>query len=411
MLTGTTLSILGFEATKGWDSILAANIAENFFGAIQSKKLEISIGDAIDITAETVKALFSNDDIRASLEDQRGEPERFDNSKEYLRAFNDTSEVVIEQTQNFHLGACELRILLGERLPKKVAFLRNGMLITDQLNGLLRFGEFKEFVAVLECKSSKGNALLRAMEPPRHDDFEPERLLTAKEKKQGKLALTELSRWVREMLKRHAQDPVSEVTNIDELADFFGDDDMSGSGKENEEVNPEGNIIIRARPVSPSKRSKPTVVDTTPEDIPGETPIPGMPIFGTNQPQPAPPNIDPNSSSPMPGPAPDQPQFAGGSPNAKTPVPVDLRNVRAIPLGTAKRRLIFTPKITGTLTVEVQSSGAESNYPLQVIGANVGIINNGKIESIPVTAGLRVVLEIELDRDFDGTLRMTANAV
>ncbi len=52
------------------------------------------------------------------------------------------------------------------------------MLITSELTRLRRFGEFKEFVAVLECLSDKGNSLLRSMEPPAHDEFEPERLGT-----------------------------------------------------------------------------------------------------------------------------------------------------------------------------------------------------------------------------------------
>jgi hypothetical protein len=93
-------------------------------------------------------------------------------------------------------------------MPKKVAVLRNGMFITDELAGLKRFGPYKEFVAVLECKTDKGLALLRAMEPPRHDDFEVERLVTREKISAGRTALRELTKWVRDMLERHATDPV-----------------------------------------------------------------------------------------------------------------------------------------------------------------------------------------------------------
>ena len=43
---------------------------------------------------------------------------------------------------------------------------------------------------------------------------------------------------VRDALNRHAKDPVSDVTSIDELKDFFGDENESGGGKNNEETDP-----------------------------------------------------------------------------------------------------------------------------------------------------------------------------
>src|SRR5262249_27457631 len=125
----------------------------------------------------------------------------------------------------------------------------NGMFITDQMDGLRRFGDFKEFVAVVECHNKKGNELLRDMEPPKHNDFEPERLPSV-DRAKGKRALNELARWVKEMLKRHARDPVSDVSEVKELADYFADDvgenEPTGKG---EEINPIGAIQIRAQPL------------------------------------------------------------------------------------------------------------------------------------------------------------------
>ena len=52
---------------------------------------------------------------------------------------------------------------------------------------------------------------------------------------------------MREMLKRYAQDPVSAVTTVDEMKEFFWDEADEGSeGREGEE-NPLGKITIRAR--------------------------------------------------------------------------------------------------------------------------------------------------------------------
>lgn len=244
---GTMLSIIGFEAVKGWQNILAANISENFFGAISRGELEVEIKDGPTITAGTLNAIFCNDTVRASVADQPGEPERFANVACYLKTIEGGSEVQVVHTENLHLGTCELRILVGEKLPKRVAVLRNGMLITERLPGLKRFSDFKEFADVLECTAEKGLALLRAMEPPRHDAFEPDRL-SADQRSQGRTALRELADWVRKMLIRHAKDPVSEETNLDELADYFGYEEEDGDGK-GREKNPSGRVIIRARAV------------------------------------------------------------------------------------------------------------------------------------------------------------------
>lgn len=102
---------------------------------------------------------------------------------------------------------------------------------------------------MVQCLSTSGNELLRAMEPPRHDDFEPARLATEGQRRRGRRALNELGTWVREMLKRHAKDPVSDVTAIDELSQYLGDEE-SGGGSEGEDTNPEGKLIFRAKPLT-----------------------------------------------------------------------------------------------------------------------------------------------------------------
>src|SRR5262249_53270071 len=155
--------------------VLTANIAENFFGTISRRELVVEISGSSSITAATLPNIFADNQIATAIKEQPGQPDPFENAAPYLLALG-SFEVIVQKHENFHLGECELRILVGENLPRRVAVLRNGMLITDSLPGLRRFGDFKEFVAVLECHTDKGLSLLRAMEPPRHDAFEPDRL-------------------------------------------------------------------------------------------------------------------------------------------------------------------------------------------------------------------------------------------
>ena len=415
---GTTLSILGFAGRKNWERALAANIAENFFGAIQDGNLEVEIEGGLVINQTTLPDIFESAEVRSSIEDQKSEPDKFNSVKSYLRALSEDPEVKVEETQNLHLGKCQLRILVKEGLPKRVAVLRNGMLITDELQNLKRFSSYKGFVAVLECRNEKGQALLREMEPPRHDDFEPERLPPDRQKA-GRVALREITKWVRDMLDRHAKDEVTEVTTLDELADFFGDEEEEGQGKQKDE-NPGGAMIIRQRPVKAKARSASYseasgASASTEADEDGEDDEIGEKAEShpsKDKGKPGPPHIpDQKSKDDKGGGGEGKSADQGTAPKRTTVAGIPLRDVRAVPLAPDVRRVAFTPSITGTVNVELQDSGADANYMLEVRETSNGTIKGGRIEGLAVKEGTRVILEVVLDRAFDGTLRVVANAV
>jgi len=402
---GTMLSIIGFTATKGWQNVLAANIAENFFGAIHRGELAVEIEGGATITAVTLDGILADTRIRGSVADQAGEPERFANVASYLSALKGGNEVNTVRTENMHLGMCELRILVGENLPKRVAVLRNGMLITEGLPGLKRFSDYKEFAAVLECTAEKGLALLRAMEPPRHDAFEPDRLPPDR-RAQGVTALRELSDWVRKMLVRYAKDPVAEETNLDELADYFGDEEEEGDVRRREE-NPGGKIIIRARAVKLKGAGQAALGATAEPQADDEGDVGGVPGNVGGEPggtSPEHPGGERTGEAPrgQVGAAPSTGRLQAGLP---------LADVRAVPLGPTRRQVAFTPAETGKLLIELQDSGTDTNYALGVATASAGTIEAGRITDIDVKAGVRLMLEVEFDAPFEGTLRVVANAV
>lgn len=413
---GTTINVLGFRTIKNWERILAAAIAENFFGAISQGQLEVTIQNSITLSKETLPDLFQDKHIRDAVQDMSGEPEKFDNAQKYLMALGGSSEVIVEETQQLHLGLCELRLILGENLPKRVAVLRDGMLITEELSNLRRFGDFKEFVAVLECKSEKGLRLLRDMEPPKHDDFEPERLSSDKDRRKGQLALRELTKWVREMLKRHAQDPISEVTQIDELAEFFGDETQSDQGGGDQEENPSGDIIIRARRVDrrPDGRTNDPNAssgeDASDEDSAGGgTGGKGKKSGGEGQIGAG--ERDGDGAGVGVGNNGTGAGRANGKSNTGGIVRVGLRDLRAVPLSPRRRRILFTPERSGIISLVLEDSGADANYKLEPVATSAGRIVSGKIQDVQVQAGSRVSIEVELKADFDGTLRVAADAV
>jgi hypothetical protein len=404
--TGTTVNILGFAPLKGWEKIITGSIAESFFAAISRGNLEIDVDGEAPINQDTISSLFADASILDALADQKDEPDAFVSSGHFLKCLT-SDESKVEETENAGLGRCRLHILVGDNLPKKVAVLRNGMLITSELERLRRFSEFKEFVAVLECLSDKGNALLRDMEPPAHDDFEPARLTTPDQQRVARIALRELAQWVREMLKRHAQDPVAEVTELDELAEFFGDDEADGSsGPRDGDENPRGAIKIRARPLPPRKPSgtEQPGVSVNGESDAGDSGDRGEGDSGDGDGSGDGGHVDGGGGGG------DRSASGGGGGITKlSPPSVLIRDVRAVILAPEIRRVIFTPDQPGEIRLELEDSGADTNRTLKVTASSIGSVVQGGVR---LTCGkARVTLDVTLERPFDGTVRVKANAV
>ena len=381
---GTAVHILGFHVVPNWQNLLIASVLENFFGAILKNRLVVEVA-GVSISKETLAELFNKKAIRNSLEGSKGQPNSFDNAKCYFRTLVNTESVFIENQESRELGNCEiLKIEVGDELPKRVAILRNGMLITDQMDRLKRFGDFKEFSAVIECHSTKGNELLRDMEPPKHNDFEPDRL-SPEDQPRGHRAVVELGRWAREMLKRHARDLVSEVSDVKELADFFPDDGDQSGGDKGEEINPIGKIEIRAQPF----KRKPTVVHAEEDDTDGR---------GGNK----------DGKKSVGGGGAGQ---ASGGLGKKSSRILALNNVRSIVRTDKKRSVAATPDFAGNMELVVFEAGADTDRQLKVVKSSNGKVRNGIIRNLKARRGSRMFLDIELDAPFHGAMKVVAYAI
>jgi hypothetical protein len=395
---GTTITILGFDAGKGWEEKIGASVGENFFGSIASKRLEVDIQNKkYLLSSSDIAEFFADEALFEAIKDEKNEPEQFENAKNYLQCLTSSDGVITEESQSQHLGLCQLKIIIGENLPKRVCVLRNGMFISDALSlpGLKNFSDFKEFVAVFECMDPIGIELLRAMEPPRHDDFQPERLATREEQQKGKKALKDMAAWIREMLKRHAKDPISDVTTLDELKDFFPDDSGEGNGKAAEEVNPFGAVVIRARPV-PVKLDRPA--STPVGQGPGSDGDDGDGGGGADG------AGGGDSQGAGKGAAP------GGQGSAASRPGVALANLRAVNTSSKSRRIAFTPIYSGLINISVYEAGADSDYELPIKEATAGEIKNGKL-ILEVERGGRVMVDIVFKSAFDGALKVVAHEV
>ena len=390
---GTTLFVAGFRKHKQWPNLLLASVISNYFSAIYDSKLEVSIdGGALVVNSTNLLKWFENSAVRnaARTEDLEG---GFDRARDMVRCLSN-SKAKEETSQMKYLGECRLRLLVKEGYKKRVGILRNGMLVTSDLRGLKQFPGFSDFIAVVDCMDPTGNTLLRKMENPEHNDFEPDRLRDPKEIQKSRDELERLAKFVRKSLKKHAQAESDEATELAELSDFFSDPDeeISVSDAKSGETDLGGKFIIVPR--QPKKKSATGIVEDDPGDDSGGS---GDGSGGKGD---------------GPGGGPGKGSGGGNGTGTKAAKPIALGDIRCVVNSLTSRDIYFTPLKSGVANLSIQDVGADAVYPLYIAKVEGGgQAVNGKIEQVSVKAGERMKLKIELKGKFSGALRVVANEV
>lgn len=262
---GTNIIIVGFDGEDDWEGKLTTDIISNFYFAILDKKLEVEITDEKRVTRAinntTIAELFN------SLSDPDDANDPASVAREHFWCIADPADPTTlgpptQSGQLDILGHCKVWIKVEDGLPRRVEVVRNpGMLICNGVGkfpGLQRLrGYWSDFVAVVVCESDAGNDLLKRMEPPDHNDFQPELLDDPDDRTRGELALRELGNKVREWLDYKMPLPESEAPQpVDELTEFFPSEDESTGGG-GEEEDPFGAVKVgqtRERPPVPTRR-------------------------------------------------------------------------------------------------------------------------------------------------------------
>lgn len=204
---GTDVVVLGFDASAGWENDLIRSVLDSFWPAIHFRDLEVEVGDRA-ISAKTLDALLG----------QFSADEDF-TAHTYYRAF--TSPEAIESKQKLpSLKEVSLKLLAGQPdSPKRVAMVRKTGMVIE----LKQFRSVVPFCGVFMCRNNDGNAILRDMEPPRHDEWNPDH----PEKGANRLAYREFVEYIREQLAKLAPQNTEKTLTIPELSQFLPDDEDS----------------------------------------------------------------------------------------------------------------------------------------------------------------------------------------
>ncbi len=348
---GSTVFITGFTADKNWQHKIVATVLSNFFYAIDQGKLEVLIQD----DKEDVTIINSNsiDENFKKILDMDIDNESVSNSYWYYRTIKKAKS---REAELPYLGNCKIWVMKKEGSPKKVALLRKtGMLITDNQKKLQRWPGRLDFAGVFLCDSDKGNILLREMENPKHDAFEPERATLEKDVLEFEKTLKELVKWVRERIDELAKpDDDDGPTKLDELNDLLPDTDPEESipGDKGDERNIEGKPVYSPKPLKESTHK--SSVDDKEGDYGGAGAGDGRGGNGS-------------------GIGTEEGEGSGGTGNKSPKKQFEIENVRVVSNrdNPMKKTVYFTATEKGEIHVSLAFAGDDGqSYPIQLLHYN-----------------------------------------
>jgi uncharacterized membrane protein YgcG len=230
---GIDIFVLGFRPGPDWEDDLTYSVLDNFWPAIEFGDIEVQVGDR-QISKATLPDLLEKfsekEDFTAHL---------------YYQAFKNPSLPPIKQDLPI-LGECTVYLLAGsaEAMLKKVAMIRKtGMKIFEKV-----FRSIVPYCGVFICRNDKGNRVLREMEPPKHDEWDPDHPEQGLHKKTH----MELLNFIRSCIKKLAPADDGKAISVPGLHKYLPDDDETAE-ESFDEAGPEQKAESFKRLLTPGK--------------------------------------------------------------------------------------------------------------------------------------------------------------
>ena len=225
---GTSVFAVGFREVPNWEYRMAYSLLANFFIAIKRERMRFEVNDAsIVIDASNVDKLLHDSRVEvAATDDDQLEELQF--ARDLFRCLT-SAETIDKRVEVPDLGEVSVRVLVKEGLPKRVAIVRNGMMITDNLkyfgDKLSRFPMCRDFVALVEPLDDLGSALIKTLENPRHNEVSAEFIPDPAKQAVAKRAMTKLAKRIREVIGAETTMPTEDEVSLDEMGEFFAEGD------------------------------------------------------------------------------------------------------------------------------------------------------------------------------------------
>jgi len=391
---GTSIYSVGFREQEHWVNRMTLSLVTNFFLAIDRREIEFSVSDGeVEMNQSSLDGILANPNLEAVAKDadQLEELERARRLLECVR-----SDVTKQQTITVDgLGDFTLHLLVAEGLPREVHVLRNGIYITANFakfgQPMKRFPATREFIAVLEpartVAGRRPSQLLKQLENPAHDAFEPERIVDRTELQKARKQIKELISRVREFIRETAKIDDIDRSQLDELSHLFAHGGVDPESDEsNEEKDPDR---FRYGEAQRGQRAAPSGMSETGS---GQRRGGGR---GRKQPP-----VNKGKGSRTKKPAGSQSAIPLHSMRSTMPAREDGR----------RRTIYFTTDAAGEIELTVQASGLTTDTPLNVTMTDSGRIVGGRIR-ISVEGGKRTSIQLQFAEPFTGPSELSATAI
>ena len=228
--TGTGVFVIGFNTRRrNWAKEIAETTVTQFFPAIQTGKLTVTIQDDLPNPSSI---LINKTTLQTEIERL---PERSP-TRHYHAAITQDHPVLTEPTGLLSKDGVPKRLQLwvstNKDAPHRLAHInRRGMLITEarQFSSNPFHPEggtaWNGWAAVTMAENDQTDDFLRRMEPPAHDGVHYARLRDPNQQDEAKLELRHHRAQIAQIIKARVNDHLTQDSeNLTELADLFPDD-------------------------------------------------------------------------------------------------------------------------------------------------------------------------------------------
>ncbi|MEO8402965.1 MAG: hypothetical protein ABI480_00160 [Chitinophagaceae bacterium] len=196
---GLSQFVMGVEIKPGWHIDFTKAILRNYWMLLMQDGLEVELLESgkslITINSKNIDTL-----LKQYFENYSDEHSLYPKGNPYLfyEAFKEGERIEMDIP---FIGKCSFYYKNSDRGENNIAYLRNGMVIYSDIEKRLIGATV---TGVFKCESDAGNEILRTMEPPKHDSFEPEVLESNHNdltKIQGQKILNSIKKNIRDTIK------------------------------------------------------------------------------------------------------------------------------------------------------------------------------------------------------------------
>lgn len=235
---GTDVVIAGFKKSDSWKADIEKAVLSSFFVAIANGTLIIRI-DGMEVNDKNLK-----DRIKYYADQEQKNDDKEKNITMILEFYYAFCEYDYKETGNImENGDAILYIKKDDKYSKSIAEMRSiGMVVRTRHNNI-----FTRYSAVVVVQPGKLNNLLKDIEPPAHDNWDPG-LIEDDEKAQddAKKYRGKLIAWVNRTITEKCRGEESDEIDLDGMSAYlpFDEDDKSLGTESKEDITPDGDTKV-----------------------------------------------------------------------------------------------------------------------------------------------------------------------